>query len=228
MARLDWIADSDLEDAVNLLVKRANDARTKAPQRMKRNVVDPFSSLVVASTFKIKTEEELVNAQQASSALDGMGNALGSFHQQVLSSVRGWVDHDASYDIENEDLKILAEVKNKHNTMSSKNRKSVVDDLVTAVEIKRGWRAYLVIIIPRKPQRYKKQIHISKPVFEIDGSSFYEGATGHPTAMRDLFTATIDILNANGSRVEPAVCGYCRRMFESYIPPPIMSGNPAL
>ena len=92
-----------------------------------------------------------------------------------MSSVRGWADHDASYDIENERLKILAEVKNKHNTMSSKNRKIVVDDLVTAVEIKRGWRAYLVIVIPKKPQRYRKPIHISKPVFEIDGSSFYEG-----------------------------------------------------
>ena len=82
MARLEWIADSDLEAAVNLLVKRANDARMNAPQRMKRNVVDPFSSLVVASTFRLKTEADLVNAQQASSALDGMGNAIGSFHQQ--------------------------------------------------------------------------------------------------------------------------------------------------
>ncbi|MYB47417.1 MAG: Eco47II family restriction endonuclease [Cenarchaeum sp. SB0662_bin_33] len=221
MSRLDWITDLDLERAVDILVKRAGDARTEAPKRIKKNVVDPFSSLVVASTFRIKTSAQLVNAQQASSALDGMGNALGSFHQQVLSSVDGWVNYDASYDLENEKLKILAEVKNKHNTMNSKTRKSVVHDLETALEIKRGWQAYLVIIIPRKPKRYKRQIHLSRPIFEIDGASFYESVTGQPTAIRDLFTATIDILNTNGHRVEPNVSRYCQNVFDTYIPPTI-------
>lgn len=220
MSRLSWISDLDLEKAVELLVKRANDAKVKAPERMRKNVVDPFSSLVVASTFGVKTKAQLVNTQQASSALDGMGNALGSFHQQVLSSVDGWVNYDASYDLENAGLKILAEVKNKHNTMSSKTRKSVVHDLGTALEIKKGWIAYLVIIIPKKPKRYMKQLHMTRPLYEIDGASFYERVTGKPTAIHDLFTATIDILDSNGNRMEPSVSAYCQQMFTDYIPPP--------
>lgn len=147
---------------MELLMKRADDAKTMAPERMNKNVVDPFSSLVVALTFGITTKEQLMNTQQVSSALDGMGNALGSFHQRVLSSVDGWVDYDASYDIENADEKILAEIKNKHNTMNSKTRKSVVHDLETALEIKKGWRAYLVIVIPRRPVRYKKDLSTSR------------------------------------------------------------------
>lgn len=219
MSRLSWITDPDLESAVNILTKRANDAKEKAPERMKKNVVDPFSSLVVASTFHVQTKEQLVNAQQASSALDGMGNALGSFHQQVLSSVKGWVDYDASYDLENADKRILAEIKNKHNTMNAKTRKSVEHDLGTALEIKKGWKAYLVIIIPKKPKRYRKQLHMTRPIYEIDGASFYEGVTGEPTAIHDLFTATIDILNSNGNKVESDIATYCQQMFEHYMPP---------
>ena len=219
MPRLSWISDSDLENAVSILTKRATDAKEKAPERMKKNVVDPFSSLVVASTFDIKTKEQLVNAQQASSALDGMGNALGSFHQQVLSSVDGWFNRDASYDIENENMKILAEIKNKHNTMNAKTRKSVVHDLGTALEINRGWKAYLVIIIPKKPKRYKKKLHMTRPIYEIDGASFYEGVTGEPTAIHDLFTATINILNSNGNKVETDISAYCQQIFDDYMPP---------
>ena len=33
-------------------------------------------------------------------SVTGVASAIGNFHQNVLSSVDGWVDHDAGYDPE--------------------------------------------------------------------------------------------------------------------------------
>lgn len=218
---LQWISESDLQKAVEQLIERAEQAKIEADKRMKANVVDPFSSLVVSSTFGLDSREGLVSTQQMASGLHGISNALGDFHHQVLSSVAGWANHDAGYDIENTDLKILAEIKNKHNTMSSTTRKGTLDRIATALELKRGreWKAYLVIIVPKKPKRYRKQIHLSSSMFEIDGSSFYEGVTGDPNALHDLFMATLEMLNSNGRGVPDSVAAYCQEVFDVSMPP---------
>ncbi len=102
----------------------------------------------------------------------GISNAVGDFHQEVLGSVEGFRNHDAGYDLECPDKQIVAEVKNKHNTMNAPNRKQVVDDLDTAVRQKTGsWVAYLVVIVPGKPKRYRKKL--TNRVYEIDGASFF-------------------------------------------------------
>lgn len=219
MARLSWISDSALESAVHTLAKRAQDAKENAPKRMKKNVTDPFSSLVVASTFKITTRDDLIGIQHRYSALNGTSNALGLFHQQVLSSVHGWANHDKSYDLENSGKKIIAEIKNKHNTMNSKNRDKVENDLNIALQTKGSdWKAYLVIIVPRDGARYKKQLHTKRPIFEMDGASFYDGATGESGALRDLFKATIEILNKDRHGITEDVSEYCREVFDKSIP----------
>ena len=56
------------------------------------------------------------------------------------------------------------------------------------------------------------------PVYEIDGASFYEGVTGDPHALHDLFMATTDMLNANGQKVPNGVISYCHEVFDTYMP----------
>ncbi len=73
----------------------------------------------------------------------------------------------------------------------------------------------MVIIIPKKPKRYKTQLIPSRPLFEVDGASFYEMVTGAPTAMRDLFIAMTDILDR---RISRDVKNYCQTVFEKAIP----------
>lgn len=111
----------------------------------------------------------------------------------------------------------LAEIKNKHNTMNAKTRKVVTQDLETVLETKRNWTAYLVIIIP-KPQRYKRRLHMTRPLFDVDGASFYELVTVEPAAIRNLFSAVIDILNSNGHRVSDGAERYCRTVFDKSMP----------
>ncbi len=221
---LPWITDSDLQKAVDQFVERANTAKRQASVRMKKNVVDPFSSLIVALTLNVDSKEALVSTQQNASALGGIYNALGEFHQQVLSSVDGWVNHDASYDLENSGKKMLVEIKNKHNTMNSKNREAVESKLNSALQTKgQGWTAYLVVIIPKKPERYKKQLIMKRPVYEIDGATFYDLATNDPNALYNLFHAAIGILNSNGRDIPSDVLAYCKEVYDRYMPPPKMS-----
>lgn len=181
-----WISEDALDAAVSSLTNSSTAAMLKARNNRMKNVMDPFQSLIMASTFNISVEEQFDSMQDVNAALRGISNALGKFHQNVLSSVDGWVDHDRGFDLLCSEQKILAEVKNKHNTMNASNRRAVESELQSAVRQRPpGWRAFLVIIIPKKPERYTREI--SKGVFETDGASFYELATGERDAIHQLF-----------------------------------------
>lgn len=178
-----------MDQAIDELLLSSKRALEEAPSRQKANVVDPFQSLVVASTFEVKSVDHFESLQAINSSLRGISNALGRFHQTILGAVPGWINHDAGYDLECYESRIIAEVKNKHNTMNATARHAVEEELRTALRQKKGadWEAYLAIIVPKKPERYSKQIGAS--MYEIDGASFYELATGHTDALHQLFDA---------------------------------------
>ena len=208
--RMSWGNQDKIDKEITQLLSHAESAKVNAEKNRIKNIVDPFSSLLIASTFKIKELDTLEKAQRAEAGMRALSNALGTFHQGVLGSIDGWVNHDAGYDLECDSRKIIAEVKNKWNTMNATTRRKVEDDLETAIRQKSGnWTAYLVQIIPRKPERYKD--FIRKGVFEIDGASFYEIATGEPDAIHNLF-------NYLCSKIAPseAIAEHCREiMFRS-------------
>lgn len=208
-----WLAEIDFNREVDTLQKRTQDAFTNAERRRVRNVVDPFQTLVIASTFNIHDPITLENLQRAESAIRGMSNAVGEFHQNILSSVDGWENHDAGYDLECIDRRIFAEVKNKWNTMNAANRRQVENDLEVALRQKRGdWTAYLVQIVPRRPHRYREVIRGN--LFETDGASFYHDVTGDPNAIHDL-------LDELCKRLAPAdeITDYCRQIVVNSLPP---------
>ena len=78
-----------------------------------------------------------MQAQLASSAMSGISSAIGNFHQEIIGSIAGFENHDAGYDVECPSRQLLAEIKNKHNTMNSTTRDRVLDNLVTAVAQKK-------------------------------------------------------------------------------------------
>ena len=218
MPKLNWISDDALDGAISRFRASAARALEQSVRRQRRNVVDPFLSLLIASTFDVNGRDELLRLQNSNSGLKGMGNALGHFHQEVLGKIPGWDNHDAGYDLECAEKRILAEIKNKHNTMNSGNRKQAISDLDTAVRQKRGaWTGYLVIIVPKKPMRYEtRAISNRRPVFEIDGASFYHKAADDPNALHDLFDILCD--EWADSR---EISDYCRQIMAASIPPRI-------
>ncbi len=214
MPRLSWITDENLSTALNEFRESAGNAVTEARTRQVRNVIDPFRSLLIASALDVSTASELVAVQDMDSSQRGLSNALGTFHEKVLGRVVGWENHDAGYDLENASSRLLAEVKNKHNTMNASNRLQVEAELDTAVRQKgAGWTGYLVIIVPRRPNRYQKRLKTSRPVHEVDGATFYALATGSPNAIHDLFDVVCDELTDSEEVRE-----YCRRMMGQSFP----------
>ena len=208
-----WISSDDLDREIDLLRKRAADALQDAEKRRARNVVDPFLSLLIATTFNIRDPNALTDLQRAESAMRGMGNAVGAFHQGVLGTVDGWDNHDAGYDLECSSRHIVAEVKNKWNTMNSQNKRAVIVDLKTAVRQKRGpWTGFLVLVVPQKPVRYEKDL--GGNVIETDGASFYHTVTGMPNAIHEL-------MNYLCERITPsdAIASHCLKIMDASLPP---------
>lgn len=212
MKELSWISDAALDDCIESLLLRVKDAREAGIQRVKKNVQDPFMLLGLAHAYGVDSPRELAELESIASVSSSISSAVGKFHQSVLGQIHGFKDHDAGYDIESEDRQLLAEIKNKHNTMNAGTREKVEADLRTAVRMKPGYTGYLVIIIPKHPSRYQREL--GNRVYEVDGSSFYELATDEPTALRDLYEALAARLCAQ----LPDIADYCREAFLSGIP----------
>ena len=217
-----WIDNEVLQAHIETLIESAQNSLAQAQKRRHKHVVDPFSSLSIAVAAGVQNSSQLSNLQNTEAALRGMSNALGAFHQGVLGSIEGWTNHDAGYDLECRGEKILAEVKNKHNTMNTTARRKVADDLDTAVRQKSGsWTGYLVTIIPKTPARYERHIEgKASGVKEIDGASFYHLATGDPNAIHNLFDSLAEYLISN-QKLPKEVATHCKTILETSLPPRI-------
>lgn len=214
---LSWISEEDLDGAISTLISNSNAARVEAGKRMLSNVVDPFSSLLLASTLEIDSGNALRNIQESFGGISGMFNAIGLFHQALLGSVEGWKNHDAGYDLESTSRCLVAEVKNKHNTMNGGKKRSTIHDLETAVQQKgRGWEAWLVIIVPKKPKRCRKKV--GNRVFELDGATAYAEITGEESAIHDLLDIMYEKLGKTDVPISDSIRTYCDVVLKNSIP----------
>ena len=217
---LTWISNQELIYAIDELVERASQAHIEAVDRMRANKIDPFASILTAALVNgVTTPKDLVNAQALNSAHQGTTSAIGHFHQYVLSCIDGFENHDAGFDLINHNMKLIAEIKNKHNTMNASNRRQVESELSTAIRQRgRNWEAYLVTIIPRATERFCEESRLKTGVFYIDGASFYEYATGSKTALRDLFGAVESIFKERYPNINPDIWEACDEIYDSNIP----------
>ena len=211
MAILKWLSDADLDECIDELTKRISLANQEALKRVEKNVLDPFSLICVANAKGFSSSHQLLGAASLSSMMKGVSSATGNFHQDVLGRVSGFINHDAGYDLESKQQHIIAEVKNKHNTMNATARAGTVSNLKTHVSAKPGYKGYLVIIIPRKPKRYQKTL--GKNLYEVDGATFYELVTGHKNALRELCDALAKRLSPN-----QAIASFISQQYHKSLP----------
>ena len=130
-----WIDQSDLDAVIKETQERVRRCEDNSVKNLLRNVIDPFHTAVIAWTTN-GDETEVLRRMSSSSAAPCMSMAIGWFHQSILSCSPGWQLHDALYDIEHPQRRLLAEIKNKHNTMNASNQEKVIDDLNTALREK--------------------------------------------------------------------------------------------
>ena len=203
MPWLNWISDDNLIKEVSLLLRVAKEAQNKALHSFGKNVIDPFSALFEMSGFEIDFDpwHKSETTRQAQKTLQ---NHIGTFHQNILGYPNGWKNMNVGnvIDLVSDDNKIIAEVKNKYNTISGGKLSGLyysLDNLISPkTSIYKSYTAYYVAIIPQKPTRYDRpftpsdkekgeKCPVNEHIREIDGASFYQLATGEENALENLF-----------------------------------------
>lgn len=208
MPKLSYINDEDLIAHLERLVSVAARAENLSDDDIYRNVIDPFSALIEV-TVKGKKLSDWFDDERARQFQKSLQNAVGDFHQNVIGSIRGWKNAGVggSYDVICEEKKIIADVKNKYNTMNSSSAVAVYDKLANHLDyggLLTGYTAYLVEIIPKDPRPYVTPFTPSERgvrrternnLLKIDGKSFYELATGDPDAPSKLYDSLPELLS---------------------------------
>lgn len=188
---------------VKEVLKPIVDSTYKAQQEEKdiyKNTLDCFSAAIDASIRGI-TLEEWIESEKQRQAQKTLQNKIGDFHQKMLGTLEGVTDLGVGevVDIICEDKKIVAEIKNKHNTTKGNHKKSIYDDLVSVLERHEGYTGYYVEILPKNGKSYDKPFspsdnttktsrEKSEHIRVIDGKSFYKIVTGDDNALKELYS----------------------------------------
>lgn len=210
MAILKWISDKNLNDAVDHLLKKAEEAKANAQVEFGKNVIDPFSAMFEIAGFDVDYSAWL-KSETNRQAQKTLQNHIGDFHQTILGHSKGWENMKTGnvMDLVSDKHKIIAEVKNKFNTISGGKLADLYHSLQGQVMPKnsryKGYTAYYVAIIPKKPKRFDIEFTPSNKeqgekcpanakIREIDGASFYDLVTGHKNALENLFDVLPEVI----------------------------------
>jgi hypothetical protein len=216
MPHLPWISDKDLQTHVNVLLEATKLAKLKANKKLHKNVIDPFSAIFQMSGFSMNYKD-WIKSEEARQSQKTMQNFVGKFHQDILGSCNGWQNLNTGTNVElvNQSSRVIAEVKNKHNTISGGDLSDLYYRLHKLVMPNasgyKGFTSYHVAIIPKKPTPYNipftpsdrntsTKCPTNALIRMIDGASFYAMATGHPTALIDLFNVLPRVIGSFNSQ----------------------------
>jgi len=202
---LPWLNDQKFIALVEGVLESGFKAATKDDKDLEKNVIDPFLMLFEMVSFNLDIESWVTN-EKMRQAQKSLSNKIGLFHQDILGSLDGWenLGKKEIVDVVNHEKRIIAEIKNKHNTVKGSDQINVYDTLKNLVMPKtekyRGYTAYYVEIIPKSTTRYDEFFIPSDPktgekaadnelIRRIDGASFYAIASGHEHALAQLYDA---------------------------------------
>ncbi len=200
LIELSYITDALLEEAVAKVVFATKKHLRSGESLNHKNTVDPFSAIFDSMIQNI-SYSDWVNQERARQAQKTLQNAIGNFHQNVLGFVPGWENLKVGkgLDLRNDSRNIIAEVKNKHNTMNSSSALATYEKMQKQLDWDpscKGYTAYCVIIIPHTKKALNTPFAptekgVSRQKREdiriIDGKSFYELVTGQSDALAHLY-----------------------------------------
>ncbi|WP_423186834.1 Eco47II family restriction endonuclease [Alishewanella sp. d11] len=205
MPYLSYITDTDFEAIVRHILSIGFQRKQSVQVEFEKNVIDPFATIFDAavSGFNHQTWKESEMVRQCQKTLT---NHIGNMHQKILGSVKGWEDMTVGgeVDLRSTSKKIIAEVKNKYNTLTggrlADEYNSLSDKVTKKSSTYYGFTAYFVNIIPKTPTRFDipfvpsdRSIGSKVPAHEmvrmIDGASFYHLVTGEYDALKNFYNA---------------------------------------
>ncbi|PCK05784.1 MAG: restriction endonuclease [Alteromonadaceae bacterium] len=212
MAYIEYLDDEVSKALVKDVLDIGRVKKDAVIKDFQKNVIDPFASLFDSAVSDVdhntwKSSEMVRQCQKT------LTNHIGNLHQKILGNVSGWEDlgTGSEVDLVCHQQKIIAEVKNKHNTVTGGKLADQYKTLANLVNPKasrfRGYTAYFVNIIPKKPERFNKcftpsdkstgmQLAADEGIRIIDGASFYSLVSLRENALEELYDALPKIIEA--------------------------------
>lgn len=183
------LADIELDNLVIEILTKLKKFDSK--NDFDSNVVDPFAAAIEASIFGHKSEAEWHKSELHRQKQKALMNQIGELQQAIIGRLPGWVSFDAGSD--QPDVvgkrgrqKIIAEVKNKYNTMNSNSAGETYDKLVEYLE-RKEYNGYIGIVVQivgptQRDGHWKnfapgKNRKIRDNLFVMAGRPFYAIAT---------------------------------------------------
>jgi len=190
---LSFVSDEHLMDSVKNFHNSYLEAKKgKTLKDFYKNKIDTIK-LTFDSKFNKLNPEALIKSEIIRQIDKSVNNAVGNFHEDVLGGISGFTKGSKSgYDIKSEDNTLFAEIKNKHNTMSSSTAESVFQKLASLADNNKKSKCYWVQILAKKSfnelwkgEINKKEYSHSR-VYKISGDQFYKLLTGKDSAFFEL------------------------------------------
>lgn len=164
------------------------------------NIVDPikltFDSKVYGKTIEQAIADECFRQIDKSNS-----NKIGYFHQYIFNFAgNGWAVPKAGFDVENDELHIYVEMKNKHNTMNSASSQKTYMKMQSKLLEDDEATCYLVEAISKhsKDEIWKTSVDgkpcSHKKIRRMSMDKFYELVFGDAHAFFKLCKALPDII----------------------------------
>lgn len=169
---------------------------------------DPFLIVAQASVTGTSFQDGMA-FEEIRKVNKSISNALGNKHQYILGIAPNWKSLGATGGVLDVRTKpgylhprfgkaIVAEVKNRFNTIKSSDEKDVWDKIDQAARLSDA-QGYLFQIVPKTPERYDEMWEPSgrsaKPTVRCcDGATAYELVFGYHDALYELYCALPEIL----------------------------------
>ena len=193
---VEFISDSDLIWCIDKLYQGYKRALgSKDLKAFLTNRIDPIKFMFDAKVLDMDMEEYL--QREVIRQVDKtISNYIGDFHEDILGKIDGYeaLPVGNGIDLRSDDGKLVAEIKNKHNTVKGENLPDIFKKLQNMVKEDSNdvEKAYFVRIIDSTSRHNKwsltskGQLYEDEAVFITSGDRFYEEITGRPNAFSEL------------------------------------------
>jgi translation elongation factor EF-G len=159
------------------------------------NKVDTMK-LTFDAKFNDLDQESLIQGEVLRQIDKSINNSIGTFHEQILGGIDGFVRGDFSgYDVKAEDNTLFADIKNKHNTMNSSSAESLYQKLKDLADEHKKAKCYWVQVLAKNSfnelwfgEINGKEYRHSR-VYKISGDQFYALLSGEEDAFFQLYKA---------------------------------------
>lgn len=190
---LGFITDNDIFNHVKDTVLKY---RTRIDlKEFNKSIVDPIK-LTFDSKVYNKTIQQIIEAECIRQIDKSNTNHIGYFHQNIFKyAPEGWIvpqNGKTGFDVQNDNLHIYAELKNKHNTMNSSSSQKTYMKMQNRILTDDKSQCMLVEVIAKTSQNRKWEITIDDKKYahnqirRVSIDKFYEIVFGDKEAFFKL------------------------------------------